>query len=137
MEQTHIASVREETPGTDVRIKAIRSRLSGQMLRERLETAALHYGPLYSLPEVRVRIGETLPRRLGYIRSAVLEPIETYADRIPDEALLRYDDACQVGLFSKFLVATPTYYQERQVDPWIVAEVEGTDRWAVIAQWNE
>lgn len=36
------------------------------------------------------------------------------------EALLKYDDAVRSGLFSKFWVATPTYYQERQMDPWII-----------------
>lgn len=50
--------------------------------------------------------------------------------------MLKYDDAVQSGLFSRFWVATPTYYQERQVDPWIVAEVDGTDRWAVIVRWD-
>jgi hypothetical protein len=30
----------------------------------------------------------------------------------------------------------PTYYKERQMDPWIVAEIEGSDRWAVIARWD-
>ena len=65
-----------------------------------------------------------------------LEPIEQYRGRIPDEALLKYDDALQRGVFSKFWVATPTYYQERQLDPWIVAEVGGGDRWAVIARWD-
>jgi len=33
-------------------------------------------------------------------------------------------------------VATPTYYQERQMDPWIIGEVIGSDRWAVVAQWD-
>jgi hypothetical protein len=70
------------------------------------------------------------------VRGASLEPIEQYREPIPDEALLKFDDAVQRGIFSKFWVATPTYYQERQVDPWIVAEVEGTDRWAVIARWG-
>ena len=38
---------------------------------------------------------------------------------------------------SGFWVATPTYYQERQVDPWIVGEIGGgADRWAVIARWD-
>jgi hypothetical protein len=82
-------------------------------------------------------VGEALPRRFGYVRSAVLEPIETYRQRIPDHILLKYDDACQSGLFDKFWVATPTYYQERQVDPWIVGEIGGgADRWAVIARWD-
>ena len=118
------------------RLREIRSRLPGQMLQERLENAQLTYGPLYTLAEIRQRVGEVLPRRLGYVRSAVLEPIETYRERIPDESLLKYDDAVRSGLFSKFWVATPTYYQERQVDPWIVAEVDGSDRWAVIARWG-
>jgi hypothetical protein len=123
-------------PETATRVREIRSRLPGQMLQERLENAQLTYGPLYTLAEVRQRIGEVLPRRLGYVRSAVLEPVETYRERIPDETLLKFDDAVRSGLFSKFWVATPTYYQERQVDPWIVAEVAGTDRWAVIARWD-
>jgi len=122
------------TPET--RARAVRARLPGQMLHERLEHAALAYGPLYTLAEVRQRVGEVLPRRLGYVRSAVLEPIESYRERIPDHALLKYDDAVQSGLFDKFWVATPTYYQERQVDPWIVAEIGGADRWAVIARWD-
>lgn len=121
---------------TVTRVREIRSRLPGQMLQERRENAQLTYGPLYTLAEIRQRVGEVLPRRLGYVRSAVLEPVESYRERIPDESLLKYDDAVRSGLFSKFWVATPTYYQERQVDPWIVAEVTGTDRWAVIARWD-
>jgi hypothetical protein len=124
------------TQETVTRVREIRSRLPGQMLQERLENAQLTYGPLYTLAEIRQRVGEVLPRRLGYVRSAVLEPIENYRERIPDESLLKYDDAVRSGLFSKFWVATPTYYQERQVDPWVVAEVSGTDRWAVIARWD-
>ena len=118
------------------RVLAIRRSLPGQMLGQRLEMAALCYGPLYSLAEIRQNVGAVLPRRLGYVRGATLEPIETYASPIPDEALLKYDDAARTGLFSKFWVATPTYYQERQVDPWIVAEVDGAARWAVIARWD-
>ena len=125
-----------ESPDVAARVRAIRSRLPGQMLQERLERAMLEHGPLYSLAEVRVRIGETLPWRFGYVRGAMLEPIENYRGPIPDPALLKFDDAQKSGLFSRFMVATPTYYQERQLDPWIVAEVTGTDRWAVIAQWE-
>lgn len=133
-----------ETPsiGTDItdvpaRIRAVKSRLPGQMLRERLETAALLYGPLYALVEIRQRVAETLPRKVGFVRGVTLEPIEAYSAAIPEDALLKYDDAVRTGLFSKFLVATPTYYREQQVDPWIIAEVTGsTDRWVVIGQWG-
>ena len=43
------------------RVREIRSRLPGQMLQERLETAQLTYGPLYTLAEIRQRFGEALP----------------------------------------------------------------------------
>src|SRR5919198_6710787 len=118
------------------RVRAIRASLPGQMLRERLEMAQVCYGPLYGLAEVRQRVAQTLPRRTGYIRGTALEPIEDYRQAIPDEALLKYDDAVKSGFFAKFWIATPTYYQERQVDPWIVGQVNGTDRYAVIAQWD-
>jgi hypothetical protein len=51
---------------------------------------------------IRERVAETLPIRAGYIRSAVIEPIEEYGGSIPDESLLRYDDAERSGLFSEF-----------------------------------
>lgn len=130
--QTHV-----EHPAVDTasRIAGIRAKLPGQVLRQRVEMANVCYGPLYTLPEVRRRVGEALPYRFGFIRGATLEPIEEYREVIPDEALLKYDDALRSGLFSRFWVATPTYYEERQVDPWILGEVEGVERYAVIAQW--
>ena len=127
--------MQDVTISPETRVRAVRARLPGQMLRERVENAQLTHGPLYTLAEIRQRVGEALPRRFGYVRSAVLEPIESYREHIPDHALLKYDDAVQSGLFDKFWVATPTYYQERQVDPWIVGEIGGgADRWAVIAR---
>jgi hypothetical protein len=120
----------------EARVRAIRARLPGQMLRERLEMAQVCYGPLYRLADVRLRVARTLPRRPGFVRSAVLESIEDYRQPIPDEALLKYDDAVKSRLFAKFWVATPAYYQDRQIDPWIIGEVAGIDRYAVIAQWE-
>ena len=138
MDHTQTPPATTTTPAateTD-RVRAIRARLPGQMLRERIEMAEICHGPLYGLAEVRQRVAQTLPRRAGFVRGTVMEPIEDYQRPIPDEALLKYDDAVKSGLFSKFWVETPTYYQERQVDPWIIAEVVGTTRYAVIAQWD-
>jgi hypothetical protein len=118
------------------RVRTIRSALPGQMLRERIEMAGVCYGPLYTWPEVRQKVAESLPRRVGFVRSTAVEPIETYRELIPDAALLKYDDAVRSGLFSKFWVATPKYYEQRQVDPWIVGEVTGSDLCAIIAQWD-
>jgi hypothetical protein len=118
------------------RLARIRERLPGQTLPKRIEMARVRYGRLYTLAEIRAKVAGTLPRLLLAVRGTRLEPIETYHEHIPDEALLKYDDAFQSGLFSKFWVVTPTYYGDVQVDPWIVAEVSGTDRCAVIAQWG-
>jgi hypothetical protein len=118
------------------RLRSIRATLPGQMLRQRIEMASVCYGPLYTKADVRQKVAETLPRRVGFVRGAVLEPIESYREAIPDDALLKYDDALRSGLFARFWVATPTYYEQRQVDPWIIGEVAGTDRCAVIAQWD-
>jgi hypothetical protein len=136
MENTETRPDAPATSDVEARIRAIRARLPGQMLRERLEMVQVCYGPLLSLADVRQRAAHTLPRRAGYVRGAVLEPIEDYRRPIPDDALLKYDDAVASGFFSRFWVVTPTYYQERQVDPWIVAEVQGTDRYVVIAHWD-
>jgi hypothetical protein len=136
MEHAHPTRTDVEPIDVAARLRAIKSRLPGQMLQERIDTAKILHGPLYSLREVRARVGATLPRRPGFIRGAALEPIEAYRQSIPDEALLKYDDAAQSGLFSRFMVATPTYYSERQVDPWIIGEVTGTEEWAVLAQWD-
>jgi hypothetical protein len=118
------------------RVAAIRARLPGQVLRERIDTARLLYGPLYSPAELRQRVAETLPARLGLVRGARLEPIESYEERIPDEALLKYDEALGKRVFARFWVAFPTYNRQQQIDPWIVGEVAGTDLCAVIAQWD-
>lgn len=123
------------------RLRAINESLPGQMLLKHLEAAQLQYGQLFTIAEIRQRVGATLPRRVGFVRGATLEPIEDYRQPIPDEALLKYDDALRSGLFSKFWVATPTYYQERQADPWILGEVKdseemGSARYAAIAQWD-
>jgi hypothetical protein len=124
------------SPDTTDRLRTIRRRLPGQMLRERIDMANATFGPLYTLQEVRDKVGQVLPRKLGFIRGATLDPLETYRNPIPDEALLKYDDAYRSGLFSKFWVATPTYYQERQVDPWIIGEISEAGLYAVIARWD-
>ncbi|PYO57609.1 MAG: hypothetical protein DMD83_08345 [Candidatus Rokuibacteriota bacterium] len=45
------------------------------------------------MAEIRRKVADSLPHRLGFLRGAVLEPIETYQEFIPDEVLLKYDGA--------------------------------------------
>jgi len=128
---------RSDLSATDVatRVGEIRRRLPGQMLDERLETARLYYGPLHTLEEIRTKVARTLPHRLGFVRGATLEPIESYRALIPDEALLKWDDAVGKSIFSQYWVATPTYLGRDQTDPWIIGQVTGSGLCAVIAQW--
>jgi hypothetical protein len=138
-EDIEVQRTEQATPAeteTAARARAIRARLPGQVFRERLDAAAIEFGPLYTLVQIRERVAETLPSKFGYRRTAVLEPIESYRDRIPDDALLKYDAAVARGLFTRFWVATPAYREERQIDPWIIGEVADADAYAVIARWE-
>jgi hypothetical protein len=136
LEQVDAIPTAATPPGMTKRLRAIRAGLPGQMVRERQQTARVCYGMLYTEAEIRKKVADTLLPRVGFLRGAVLEPIENYSRPIPDDALLKYDDAVQTGVFSRFLVATPRYYGQRQVDPWIVGQVVGSELWAVIAQWD-
>lgn len=119
------------------RVHDIRAGLPGQARQARLMTASMLYGPLCSLDELHRRIAQTLPSRFGCVRRARISPIEQSEALIPDDVLLKYDDAKQIGVFSRFLVATPTYWFGADGDPWLVANVAGTDRWAVIGRWGD
>ena len=127
------------TVDREVRARAqeIRASLPGQLRHERLSTAALLYGRLSSLDELHARIARSLPWKLGAIRRTRVEPIEQAEIPIPDEVLVTYADTLQLGLFSRFLIARPAYYFTPQTGVWLVAEVADTERWAVIARWNQ
>jgi hypothetical protein len=118
------------------RVRQIRARLPGQVRRERIETARALYGTLYGLTELQQKIGQTMTPRWGQRRTARLEPIESYEDAIPDEALLKFDDAQRTGLFTAFHVATPAYTKGQEVDPWLVGQLTDCSLYAVIAQWT-
>ena len=122
--------------GLRERAREIRANLPGQLRRERLATAGLLYGPLRSLDELHHLLARTLPWRPGYLRRLSVVPIERADTLLPDEVLVTYDDAAQLGIFSRFLVAIPAYYWWPCGDPWLIAEVDGTERWAVLARWN-
>jgi hypothetical protein len=118
------------------RAREIRANLPGQLRRERLTTAALLYGQLCSLDDLHRRLARTLPWRPGYVRRLSVVPIERADTLLPDEVLVTYDDAAQLGIFGRFLVAIPAYYWRPCGDPWLIAEVEGTERWAVLTRWD-
>ncbi|HEY3099780.1 MAG TPA: hypothetical protein VGL14_12775 [Methylomirabilota bacterium] len=120
----------------EARIRDIRAGLPGQLRQQRLRTASLVFGPLYSLDQIHRRIARTLPFRLGSVRRLRVTPIEQAEIIIPEDVLLRYDEAAQAGVFARFLVGTPAYYWRPAGDAWLVAEVAGTERWAVLAHWT-
>jgi hypothetical protein len=119
------------------RIREIRARLPHQLVAERLEMATASYGRLYTVAEASRLVAETLPRRFAFVRGAQVDRIEQYTGRIPDEVLLKYDDAVETQLFSTFWVVTPTYYSQRQQDPWLLGQISGSTLCVVIAQWDD
>ena len=121
------------TPDVHARVRDIRAGLPGQLRQQRLQTASLLYGPLYSLDEVHRRIASSLPFRFGALRRVRVVPIERAEVLLPDDMLLAYDDAFRSGVFSRFLVAAPAYYWRAQAGAWLVAQVDGTTRWAILA----
>jgi len=125
------------TPDVHARVRDIRAGLPGQLRQQRLQTASLLYGPLYSLDEVHQRIAGSLPFRFGALRRVRVVPIERADVLLPDDMLLAYDDAFRSGVFARFLVATPAYYWRAQTGAWLVAQVDGTTRWAILASAAE
>ena len=119
------------------RAREIRAGLPGQLRRARLATASMLYGPLYSLEELHRQIARTLPWRLGRVRRVKVEAIERSETEISDAVLLKYDDALQVDVFSRFLIVTPAYYVWPAGDPALVAEVADSERWALVARWRD
>jgi hypothetical protein len=119
------------------RAREIRAGLPGQLRQQRLRTAALLYGPLCSMDELRARIARSIPRKLGLVRLARLESIERTEVVIPDEVLVTYAEAVDRGLFARFMVARATYYWVPQPNPWLVAVIGGTERWVAIARWED
>ena len=57
----HDVSAQVDVPTADdaSRVASIRSRLPGQVLRQRIDMAKVCYGPLYTPVEVRRKVGET------------------------------------------------------------------------------
>ena len=125
------------TPDVHARLRDIRAGLPGQLRQQRLQTASLLYGPLYTLDEVHRRIARTLPWRAGCMRRVRMVPIERTDILLPDDILLAYDDAFRAGVFGRFLVATPAYYWRPQAGAWLVAQVDATTRWAILARAAE
>lgn len=120
----------------DARIRDIRAGLPGQLRQQRLRTASLIFGPLYSLDQIHRRIAHTLPFRFGCVRRMSVAPIERSETIMPEDVLLRYDEASQSGVFSRFLVGTPAYYCWPTRDAWLLAQIDSTERWAVLAHWT-
>src|SRR5260370_5974966 len=85
---------------TAERVRAIRFRLPGQAVTERIELARVAYGPLYTIGLIQERVAETLPIRIGYVRSTVMEPLEQYRGLMADQGLLQYDEAARSGRFA-------------------------------------
>jgi len=87
--------------------------------------------------EMHQRIARTLPFVTGGWRRVRMTPIERTDLVLPDDVLLAYDEAARAGVFGRFFIATPAYWWRPQGGAWLVADVDGTTRWAIVARIAE
>lgn len=119
------------------RARRVRHHLYGQTLGERIAQARARYGRVYTRAELRA---VAYPRRRAWssrIERRLVKPLEAYRAPIPDDALLRYDDASETALFSRFCVVAPAGGHEDRPTHWIVGELRGgLERYAIVARWH-
>lgn len=105
------------------------------VLQNRLQEAALRWGPLYEKAEVDRRVARSIPPMPFREREARWEWAIRYQGVIPVEALQKYREAKDAKVFDEFHVVEAKYAERPQsVDPWLIGRV--SDRYAVIARWD-
>jgi hypothetical protein len=120
-----------------VRVRRIRDRLLGQTLGERVAQARARYGRVYTLAELRAAACPRWRAWLSRPDRGFMEPLESYQAPIPDDALLRYDDASETAWFSRFCVVTPASSGRDRSAGWIVGELRGgVELFAIVARWH-
>lgn len=105
-----------------------RRSLAGQRTLSDVSSAEARFGLSLSGPEIRRRIKQILPWRLGRARSIVCVELTHYAAWIPDEALLVWEEARETPGFQDFCIMWPVYdrdaalamHRPRGIDPWLI-----------------
>jgi hypothetical protein len=119
------------------RVRRIRDRLLRPTLDERVARVRARYGRVYTRAQL---CGGGAARRRGRFRRlerGCARSLEAYGARIPDDALLRYDDALGTEAFSQFWVVTPARSGRDRCARWLVGELRGgVDLFAIVARWR-
>lgn len=119
------------------RVRRIRDRLLGQTLGERVAQVRARYGRVYTLAELRAAACPRWRTWFSCSDRGLMEPLEGYEAPIPDDALLRYDDASETAFFSRFCVVAPARSEPDRPSRWIVGEIRGgSELYAVVARWR-
>ncbi len=119
------------------RVRRIRDRLFGQTLGQRIAQARARYGRVYTLAELRAAARPRRRARGRRFDRGFMESLEAYQGPIPDDALLRYDDASETAWFSRFYVVAPASSGRERPTRWIVGELRGgVELYAIVARWH-
>lgn len=118
------------------RIRRIRDRLLRPTLEERVAQVRARYGRVYTAAQLRAAASPRQRNRFRGFERGFLEPLETYG-AIPDDALLRYDDALETESFSQFWVVAPARSGRDRPTRWIVGQLRGgLGLFAIVARWR-
>ena len=118
-------------------VRRIRDRLLRPTLEERVAQARARYGRVYTLGQLRAAAYPRRRGRLSRFERGSMEPLEIYRALIPDDALLRYNDASETESFSQFWVVTPTRVGRDRPARWLVGQLRGgVQLYAIVARWH-
>ena len=119
------------------RVRRIRERLLRPTLEERVAQVRARYGRVYTLTQLRATASARRRGRARRCEHGFMESIEAYEAPIPDDALLRYEDASETTWFWRFHVVMPISSRAERPLRWIVGEVRGgADLYAIVARWH-
>lgn len=114
----------------------VRQKLPGQVAQSRRALAEAQYGLAMSQRELHDKIRRSIRARFGFERSSSGVGITSYTRFIPDEALLKYQEAKDSGFFDRFTIEWPTYDSKQAPDPYLVGWLDG-DTAIVLAYWDD
>lgn len=118
-------------------VRRIRDGLPGQTVGDRIAQARARYGRVYTEAELRAAAGPRWRAWFSRFARDVMQPLEAYQAPIPDDALLRYDDASDTAWFSRFCVVAPASAGRDRPARWIVGQLRGSaERYAIVARWH-
>jgi hypothetical protein len=121
------------------RVKKIRAALPN--LAPNLEVAAAQFGLQVPARAVHQHARRALPFKFFSRRGSTWWTVDHFRGSVPDQALLKYDEAKRTGLLTHFYVVVPmrstARYEFAPRDPWLVGSVQAIAEGYQPPRWRD